>query len=59
MGEGSTATPIIDMSGLENNLSLTQFGDVIESILPLVAIAILVGFVFYVVRFAIGLFRGV
>lgn len=53
------STSVIDMSGLTSELTLAKFGDVIESVLPLVAIAVLVGFVFYVIRYAIGLFRGV
>ena len=60
MGEGSTTTEaIINMDGLSDNLQLSDFGGVIEAVLPLVAIAVLVGFLFYVIRWTIGLFRGV
>lgn len=56
-GEG--ATPIIDTSALEDALTLDKFGDVIEAVLPIVAVAVLVGFIFYLIRWTIGLFRGV
>ena len=57
--DAGTSSAIIDMSGLEAQLTLEKFGDTIEAVLPLVGIAVLVGFVFYVIRYAIGLFRGV
>lgn len=49
----------VDVSGLTTTLTLAAFQGVIESLLPIVAIAVLVGFLFYVVRWAIGLFRGI
>lgn len=49
----------MDLSALTTTLSVTAFTDVIESALPLVGVAVLVGFLFYVVRWSIGLFRGV
>lgn len=52
-------TPTIDFSGLTTALSLSAFTNVIQSVLPLVGVAVLVGFLFYVVRWAIGLFRGI
>lgn len=49
----------MDVSSLTTALSLSAFSDVIESLLPIVGVAVLVGFLLYVVRWAIGLFRGV
>lgn len=54
-GEGAA----MDISGLESALTLAKFQGVIEAVLPIVAVAVLVGFLFYVVRWAIGLFRGI
>ena len=50
---------IMDVSGLTSTLTTATFADVIESLLPIVAVAVLVGFLFYVIRWAIGLFRGI
>ena len=55
----SSSTPTLDTSALTTALSLQAFMDVIEAILPLVGIAVLVGFLFYTVRWGISLFRGV
>ena len=49
----------MDVSGLTSALTLSAFQGVIEALLPIVAVAVLVGFLFYVVRWAIGLFRGI
>lgn len=49
----------MDFSTLTSALSLTAFADVIEAVLPIVGVAVLVGFLFYVTRWAIGLFRGI
>lgn len=49
----------MNVTGLTSALTLTAFQSVIESLLPIVAVAVLVGFLFYVVRWAIGLFRGI
>lgn len=49
----------MDVSGLTTALTLSAFQGVIEALLPIVAVAVLVGFLFYVVRWAIGLFRGI
>ena len=54
--EGSTG---MDWSGLKTALSLDAFESVIQSALPIVGVAVLCGFLFYVVRWAIGLFRGI
>lgn len=49
----------MDFTTLTTALSLTAFQDVIESVLPIVGVAVLVGFLFYVVRWAVGMFRGI
>lgn len=49
----------MDVSGLTTALTLSAFQGVIEALLPIVAVAVLVGFLFYVVRWAISLFRGI
>ncbi len=53
------ATPAMDLSSLTSALTVNSFGDVIEQVLPIVGVAVLVGFLFYTVRWAIGLFRGI
>lgn len=55
--EGSAGT--IDVSALNNYLTLDKFADVIEGLLPIVGVAVLVGFLCYIIRWAIGLFRGI
>lgn len=52
-------TAIIDVSGLTSALALDNFAGVIEALLPIVAVAVLVGFLCYIIRWAIGLFRGI
>ena len=49
----------MDLTTLTGQLSLTQFQGVIEDFLPIVGTAVIVGFLFYVIRWAIGLFRGI
>ena len=49
----------MDFTTLTTQLSLTQFQGVIEDVLPLVGTAVLVGFLFYAIRWAISLFRGI
>jgi len=49
----------MDFTVLTTALNLTAFQDVIEAVLPIVGVAVLVGFLFYVIRWAIGLFRGI
>lgn len=56
MGE---STAILDVTALTSTLTTATFGEVISSLLPIVAVAVLVGFLMYVVRWAIGLFRGI
>lgn len=56
---GETATTGMDWSALTTSLSLSSFESVIQSALPIVGVAVLCGFLFYVVRWAIGLFRGI
>lgn len=53
------AASAMNISGLSDALTLAKFQGVIEAVLPIVAVAVLVGFLFYVVRWAIGLFRGI
>jgi len=45
--------------GTQIKKNTTAFSDVIEPLLPVVGVAVLVGFMFYVIRWAIGLFRGI
>ena len=52
-------TPLLDVSSLTSTLTTATFADVIASVLPIVAVAVLVGFLFYVIRWGIGLFRGI
>ena len=49
----------MDITALETSLNLAAFVDVIELFLPIIGVAVLVGFTFYVTRWAIGLFRGI
>lgn len=49
----------MDWTALTSALSLSAFQSVIQSALPIIGVAVLVGFLFYVVRWAIGLFRGI
>lgn len=49
----------MELTALTEALSLTNFQGVIEKVLPIVGTAVLVGFLFYVIRWAIGLFRGI
>ena len=55
----ASSTPSLDVSALQTALSLQTFMDVIEAVLPIVGVAVLVGFLFYTIRYAIGLFRGI
>ena len=55
----TSSTPTLDVSALQTALSLQTFMDVIEAILPIIGVAVLVGFLFYAIRYAIGLFRGI
>ena len=55
---GST-TPALDVSGLTTTVTTAAIFDLIEAVLPIVAVAVLVGVVFYVIKWSIGLFRGI
>lgn len=57
--EGGSATGTLDVSPLTDALTTGAFADVISSVLPIVAVAVLVGFLLYIVKWGIGLFRGV
>ena len=50
---------IIDVSALTTELTVAKFAEVIQGLLPIVGVAVLVGFLFYVIRWAISLFRGI
>ena len=50
---------LIDVSALQETLTVEKFAEVIQGLLPIIAVAVLVGFLFYVVRWGIGLFRGI
>ena len=47
------------MEALNSALTVTAFQGIIENVLPIVGTAVLVGFLMYAVRWAIGLFRGI
>lgn len=49
----------VDFTALTTALSLSAFEGVVQSVLPIIGVAVLVGFLFYVIRWAIGLFRGI
>lgn len=49
----------MDVTALTTALNISAFQDVIEALLPIVGVAVLVGFLMYAVRWAIGLFRGI
>ena len=53
------ADPIIDVTALQTQLTLSSFAEVIEGLLPIVGVAVLVGFLFYAIRYVISLFRGI
>lgn len=55
----ATTTPSLDVSGITNTVTTTAIFGLIQAVLPIVAVAILVGVVFYVIRWSIGLFRGI
>lgn len=48
-----------DVSALTNALTVDAFGSIITQLMPIIGVAVLVGFLFYVTRYAIGLFRGI
>lgn len=53
------STPLIDVTPLTSVLTTSAFGDIISALLPIVAVAVLVGFLMYAVRWCIRLFRGI
>lgn len=56
----ATATgPSLDVSGITDTVTAQGVIDIIETVFPIVAIAILTGICFYVVRWAVRLFRGI
>lgn len=57
LATGSSAT--LDVSGITDTVTTSAVFDLIEAVLPIIAVAILVGIVFYVIRWAIRLFRGI
>ena len=57
--EGGSASSALDTTALTLTLTLNAFQGVIEAVLPIVAVAVLVGFLFYVIRWSIRLFRGI
>lgn len=54
-----TSAPTLDVSGITTTVSTQAVIDLIETVFPIVAVAILTGIVFYVVKWAIRLFRGI
>ena len=57
--EGGSAASTLDTTALTSTLTIGAFQDVIEAVLPIVAVAVLVGFLFYCIKWAIRLFRGI
>lgn len=53
------STPALDVTGITSTVTTSAVFGLIEAVLPIVAIAILVGIVFYTVRWAVRLFRGI
>lgn len=57
--EGGSAASGLNTTALTSTLTLNAFQGVIEAVLPIVAVAVLVGFLFYCIKWAIRLFRGI
>lgn len=55
----TAAAPSLDVSGITDTVTAQAVINIIQTVFPIVAIAILTGVVFYVVRWAIRLFRGI
>ena len=49
----------MNIEALTTALALPTFQAIIVDVLPLVGTAVMVGFLFYVIRWAISLFRGI
>lgn len=56
---GTASGPTLDVSGITSTVTAQGVIDIIETVFPIVAIAILTGICFYVVKWAIRLFRGI
>lgn len=54
-GEGAA----LDVTGITSTVTTAAVFDLIEAVLPIIAVAILVGIVFYTIRWAVRLFRGI
>lgn len=54
-----TTAPTLNVQGITDTVTTTAIFGLIQAVLPIVAVAILVGIVFYVIRWSIGLFRGI
>lgn len=55
----TASAPTLDVSGITDTVSAQGVINIIQTVFPIVAIAILCGVVFYVIRWAISLFRGI
>ena len=55
----TSSSTTLDTSALTNALTIDKFQGVIEAVLPIIGVAVLVGFLLYVVKWGISLFRGV
>lgn len=55
----ASTAPTLDVSGITDTVTTSAIFGLIQAVLPIVAVAILVGVVFYVIRWSIGLFRGI
>lgn len=53
------STPLLDTSSLQTQLSTSEFSGIIQAVLPIVGIAVIIGFLCWAVRWAVRLFRGV
>lgn len=59
LGMFGTTAPSLNVEALTSTVTTTAVFGLIQSVLPIVAVAVLVGIVFYVIRWSIGLFRGI
>lgn len=53
------SSAVIDVTGLTSELTVDKFAEVIEGLLPIIGVAVLVGFLCYIIRWSVGLFRGI
>lgn len=56
---GTSSAAALDVSGITDTVTTAAVFDLIEAVLPIIAVAILVGIVFYCIRWAVRLFRGI